>query len=314
MYLTLTLNPSIDHYVRLPEGQLLLTGSPEAPSVNRASAESFEAGGKGINVAKILRRLSADVEATGFTAGFTGSEIIRDIEAEGIVSRFIEVHGLTRINTKITDGTGVETEINGTGPSITPSDISRLISVINGSCCDTLFISGSLPSGTPADTYSLIVSAVRQSNPDIRLVLDCEGEALLKCLPSKPFLIKPNAHELSALTGIELTTSSPLPVIRDAAAKLIQRGAQNVLVSLGSSGACLLTGDGVFLSASGINGDVISTIGAGDTMLASFIYMLDRDNNYRRALDCANGCAAKAAFSQGLPDAEALKAVIKEFS
>ena len=314
MYLTLTANPSIDHYMRLPEGKLLTTGTPEAPSVNRASKENFEAGGKGINVAKILKRLGADVEATGFTAGFTGSEIIRSTKAEGINSSFIEVPGHTRVNLKITDGAGIETEVNGPGPSVAPGDITRLISVINSGSCDTLFISGSLPSDTPADTYSLIVSAVRESRPDIRLVLDFEGDALLKCLPARPFLIKPNAHELAALTDIGLTTSSPLPALRDAASKLIDKGAQNVLVSLGGNGACLLTSDGVFLSSSGINGDVISTIGAGDTMLAAFIFMFDRDHDYRKALDFSNACAAKAAFSQGLPGTEALKEVIKEFS
>ena len=311
MYLTLTANPSIDHYMRLPEGKLLKTGSPEAPSVNRACTETFEAGGKGINVAKILRRLGAETAATGFTAGFTGNELVRSIGNEGIASSFIEVPGNTRINLKITDGSGIETEINGPGPAVRSEDIDRLISVIIESPCDTLFISGSLPAGLDSDTYVRIVREVISEKPDVRVILDFEGESLIRCLPCKPFLIKPNAHELSALTGISLTTSSSLPELRDAASKLIDQGAQNVLVSLGGNGACLLTDDGIFLSTSGIKGNVISTIGAGDTMLAAFIFMYDRDHDYGKALDFANVCGACSAFSQGLPDAEVLGELIK---
>lgn len=304
MYLTLTLNPSIDHYMRLPSGKLLTTGTPDAPSVNRAFEEHFAAGGKGINVAKILKRLSpsSEVEATGFTAGFTGKYVTEDIKGEGIISSFIEVPGHTRINLKITDGNGIETEINGPGPRVSADDIAALTAVIGKSSCDTLFISGSLSSGLDSDTYYHIASEVLKVKPSMRLILDFEGEALLKCLPLKPFLIKPNASELSALTGKDISVSSSLSDIREAAGILTAGGASNVLVSLGGNGACLLTDKGKFCSVPGIKGHVISTIGAGDTMTASFIYMLDRDSDIKAALEFANKCAAHTAFSGGLPD------------
>ena len=109
MYLTLTLNPSIDYYIELPAGKKLITGTDDGPAVNRSVKESFEAGGKGINVALVLHRLTdntAQVTAAGFEAGFTGKEIIRIIEQEGLISKFIEVPGNTRINLKAKDGNG----------------------------------------------------------------------------------------------------------------------------------------------------------------------------------------------------------------
>ena len=151
MYLTLTLNPSIDYYIDLPAGKKLITGTDDGPAVNRSVKESFEAGGKGINVALVLHRLAdntAEVTAAGFEAGFTGKEIIRIIEQEGLISKFIEVPGNTRINLKAKDGNGLETEINGSGPAVGPGDISRLIDTLKKTDFDTLFISGSLLSSS----------------------------------------------------------------------------------------------------------------------------------------------------------------------
>lgn len=317
MYLTLTLNPSIDYYIGLPSGKALVTGTPDAPAVNRSVKESFEAGGKGINVAKILRRLSGgsgEVTAAGFSAGFTGQEIVSNVKKEGITPCFIDVPGNSRINVKTRDGNGIETEINGTGPSIGPGDINRLIRSLEQTSFDTLFLSGSLPGSLNADTYSVIIKAVLQARPDTRIIVDCEGEALLKCLPLKPFLIKPNAHELASVTGSKLDTSSSLNEIRKAAAKLINSGAKNVLVSLGSNGACLITGEGMVYSCPGIKGDVVSTIGAGDTMIASFIYGIDNGLSAETALNFSNACAALGAFSEGLPDADGLGKILKEFA
>ena len=316
MYLTLTINPSIDLYMRLPEGQALKNGTPEAPSVNRALNEYFEAGGKGINVAKILKRLSpsSEVEATGFTAGFTGREVIDDIRLQGISASFIEVKGHTRVNLKLTDGFGIETEVNGPGPSITDQDIRRLISKIDESSCDTLFISGSLASGLKSDTYHYIANEVLKSKPGLRLVLDFEGEALLKCLELRPFLIKPNARELSLLTGMDISTGSDISKIKEAAKMLKDKGAMNVLVSLGDQGAAILTDDGGFFHVPGISGDVISTIGAGDTMTASYVYMLDRIEDAGTSLKFSNECAALSAFTSGLPGALDLNRIISRYN
>lgn len=316
MYLTLTINPSIDYFVDLPAGSVLAAGNEDAPAVNRSTRESYEAGGKGINVAKVLKRLEpeSDVAATGFTAGFTGAEIVRSIKSEGIASSFIEVEGHSRINMKVRDGRGIETEINGSGPVIAPGDITRLIDTVCGTSFDTLFISGSLPSSCPSDTYALIMKAVLEKNPSARISADFEGGAMLKCLPLKPFLVKPNADELARLTGADINTASSPAKIKAAAEILIKAGAQNVLVSLGSRGACLLTGSGVFAEASGISGEVVSTIGSGDTMTASFVYMLDKSGDFSKALQFSNACAACAAFGPGLPSSEALSGIIREFS
>ena len=320
MYLTLTLNPSIDYYVRFPEGKKLTSGTSEGPALNRITNESFEAGGKGINVALILNRLGeasgnpSKVTAAGFTADFTGREVIRSIEADGLVSGFIDVPGHTRINIKITDGLNQETEINGPGPDIGPGDLSRLIASLKEKDFDTLFISGSLPPSCTKDTYALIIRAVLENKPGVRVIVDCEGETMKNCLPLKPFLTKPNASELTGLTGIDVKTTSSPAVIKKAASKLINWGAQNVIVSLGGNGACLLTSDGRFYETPGIKGNVVSTVGSGDTMIASFIYMLDQSGYEQRALQFANECAAATAFTSGLANADELKVVINKFS
>ena len=307
MYLTLTLNPSIDHFASISS---INAGSPDAPSVNRCFNESFEGGGKGINVAKILHRLGAPVTASGIAAGFTGREIIRTLETEGIPSSFIEVPGNTRINLKLRDSNGIETEINGEGPRVSPDDLNHLIDVLNSSSFSTLFMSGSLPAGIGKDAYAVIMGSVSCS----RIAVDTAGEALLNCLPLHPFLIKPNASELSALTGTSVNNSSPSDEIYSAASSLQDKGARNVLVSLGGNGACLLTEDGDFFSTPGIRGDVVSTIGAGDTMLSSFIYDLDKTGSAREALRFANCCAAACAFCRGLPSSSELSSAVKEFS
>ena len=321
MYLTLTLNPSIDYYVRLPKGKRLETGTEDGPATNRSLGEYYESGGKGINIAKVLRRLSdADgfaqnhIMASGISCAFTGNEILRNLELERIDPVFIEVPGHTRINLKITDGLGIETEINGAGPAVAPGDISRLISIINNSEFKTLFISGSMPAGLSKDTYAVIAKAVIDKNPNVRIVVDCEGDALLACLAVKPFLIKPNAAELAALTGLDITVSSDTGLIKDAAKILQNKGAQNVLISCGPYGACLLCSNGDFFKVPGIKGHVISTIGAGDTMLASFIYSLDKNKDMKKALNFSNICAACSAFSSGLPSQEDLHNFIKELS
>ena len=307
MYLTVTLNPSIDHYGRLAEGKKLVFNEDGSPAVNRLVSESYEVGGKGINVAKILHRLTGtDVYASGFTASFTGNEIIRDVEDEGIKTAFIDVPGSTRINLKITDGFGNETEINGSGPSVGNDDVDRLISLLSGLDYDTLFISGSMPSNLDADTYYKIASSALKNEPGLRLIIDCEGEALMKCLPLNPFLIKPNVAELSALTGTSLTENSSKEEILKAAKTLQDEGAVNVLVSAGSKGAFLLTRRDEFYHADGIKGEVVSTIGAGDTMLASFICAVDRGMDMKAALEYSNKCAALTAFTSGLPEKESL--------
>ncbi|MBP5181065.1 MAG: 1-phosphofructokinase family hexose kinase [Clostridiales bacterium] len=307
MYLTLTLNPSIDCYGQLKEGADLVSGNGTSPATNRLTGQSFEVGGKGINVAKILNRLTEkDVCASGFTASFTGSEVIRDIESEGIKTAFIDVPGSTRINFKITDGHGNETEINGPGPAVCHDDVMHLISLLSGLKYDTLFISGSMPSSLDVDTYHEIASSALNNEPGLRLILDFEGEALLRCLPLNPFLIKPNTAELSALTGKTLTDDSSEDDIKEAALMLAQQGASNVLISAGANGAYLLTSRGDFHHVPGIRGEVVSTIGAGDTMLASFVHAIDKGMDIRASLEFSNKCAALAAFTAGLPDEKAL--------
>jgi len=323
MYLTLTLNPSIDYFVKLPEGSPLLPGDSSGSHLNRAAKESFTIGGKGINVARILKRLAEAnggtpvglglqrrfVSASGFIGDFTGEEIYDVLSKEDISPDFIEVAGHTRINFKITDGLGYETEINGTGPAITQSDEERLISKISGMDFDTVFLSGSAPAKSSPDIQAHILNAIKKFNPNARLILDFDGTSLINCLKFNPFIIKPNLYELASLTGRNLSSNSSMTEIKDAAEELISKGALNVLVSLGARGACLIRNNGDFFEVSGIKGEVKSTVGSGDTMLASFMFWFDRTRDYAESLKFSNRCAALCAFSDGLPDTTALSQV-----
>lgn len=299
MYLTVTLNPSIDHYVRLPSP--LKTGDKKSPATSRSISERTEAGGKGINVARVLRKLGApDVAATGFVGGFTGERIEDIVKGEKIETSFVKISGQSRINTKISDNLGIETEINGAGPDIPGSAMESLVKICEMPEYDTIFLSGSFPASLPSDTYGRIMKKVLSVKPECRFILDFAGEGIIECLKLHPFLVKPNAAELGRITGREISVDSKITDIRRAAELLIEEGAANVLVSLGPDGALLLSSNGDSFRASGISGNAISTIGAGDTMLASFIFHFDNYGSMHNALEFANRTAAMAVFGEDI--------------
>ena len=286
MVYTLTLNPALDYVLRLP--------SLSMGHTNRARQEQIFPGGKGINVAYVLRELGVEAVALGFVAGFTGDALVSRLKADGINTRFISLpEGSTRINVKLKED-GRETEINASGPSVPPEALQSLMDKLallgEG---DTLVLAGSIPPSLPRDLYAVMAEAARGRG--VRVVVDAEGETLSAVLPHAPFLIKPNRAELEGVAGRPLPTEQDL---LSAARDLQGRGAQNVLVSLGGEGALLLDAHGNVHRASAHAITPVNTVGAGDSMLAGFIAGLE--DGYASALALAQAAGAATAASEGL--------------
>lgn len=289
MIYTVTFNPALDYAVYLD--------TLEMGALNRAGGETLRCGGKGINVSVVLRNLGMDTRALGFLAGFTGRVIALWLEQMSVQNDFIMLpSGMSRINIKLK--TGVETEINGQGPDIPPQALDALFAKLDRiSKGDTLVLAGSIPASLPADVYERILS--RLSGRGIRCVVDASGPLLLNVLQYRPFLIKPNEAELSELCGVPLTPGD-LTGVKSCAARLQERGARNVLASLGPNGALLLTEDGKFLHQEAAAGTVRNSVGAGDSMVAGFLTGLHLTGSYREALRMGAAAGAATAFSDHL--------------
>lgn len=286
MIYTVTFNPAIDYVVH--------TDDMKTGSVNRSSKEEIYFGGKGINVSWVLSELGIKSKALGFVAGFTGKAIEDGIKAKGIETDFVHLEkGFSRINVKIKSSE--ETELNGQGPVITDEAIKELYSKLdkleNG---DTLILAGSIPNTLPSGIYEKILEYI--SSKDIKIVVDATKDLLLKVLKFKPFLIKPNNHELGEMFGVELKTNEE---IIKYARRLKDMGAVNVLISMAGDGAILIDKDDNVHTCGVCKGKVKNSVGAGDSMVAGFVAgSVDGDYEYALKLGTASGGAT--AFSDGL--------------
>lgn len=290
MIYTVTFNPSLDYIVSVRGFQLGRT--------NRTCSEQLVAGGKGINVSIVLKNLGFESVALGFVAGFTGEEIAKQVTKMGIENGFIPVDGVSRINVKLTSVDG--TEINGQGPKIDAAKVQELMERLNllGEG-DILFLSGSVPSSVPSDIYEKIMENLKDRGGLV--VVDATGELLLQTLPYHPFLVKPNQQELEAL--FDVTISSRDEVV-PYARKLQEMGARNVLVSMGGQGAVLLSENGEIYSAPAPNGNVINSVGAGDSMVAGFMAGWLEEAKYDHAFRMGVAAGSASAFSDKLATKE----------
>lgn len=287
MIYTVTLNPSVDYVVRLEK---LVSGI-----TNRSEREEVSFGGKGINVSLVLAELGLKSTALGFVAGFTGEAIAESLQNEFVTADFIRLpRGISRINVKIK--AGEETEINGQGPHIEEEDLAKLMQKLdrteNG---DTLILSGSIPNTLPNDTYQRILDRVRIK--PLRIVVDATGGLLMKTLPYRPFLIKPNRQELSELLGVPVKTPEET---LEGAKRLQALGARNVLVSLGKEGAMLLDETGEVRRIGIVSNEVVNTVGAGDSMVAGFVAGYLQTGDYGYALRLGSACGNATASLPGL--------------
>lgn len=301
MIYTVTFNPSLDYIVSVNDFQLGLT--------NRTDSELILPGGKGINVSTILMNLGIDSTAFGFAAGFTGEEIIREVEAMGIRSDFIKIDsGISRINLKLKNIDG--TEINGSGPEISEEKIEELLRKLDilGEG-DILVLAGSIPASMPADMYSTIMERLRHKN--VTFIVDATKDLLINVLKYKPFLIKPNNHELGELFDVKLTTREEvIPYGK----KLQKQGARNVLISMAGEGAVLVAEDGSVYEAPAPKGTLVNAVGAGDSMVAGFTAGWIEKKDYRHAFYMGVSAGSASAFSEYLATKEEIMDLYEKVS
>lgn len=298
MIYTVTFNPAIDYVVRMDE---IIPGA-----VNRTRGEEVFYGGKGINVSVVMRNMGVENTALGFIAGFTGDAIEKYLTKSGVKTDFINLNtGISRINVKIK--AGEETEINGQGPEISDEAIGALMDKIDGlGAGDTLILAGSVPKSLPDDIYERIMS--RLDGKGVEIVVDATGNLLVNVLKYRPFLIKPNNHELSEIFGIEIKTEDELI---EYAKKLQDKGARNVLISRAGDGAILVPEKGEPLKSGAPKGKVVNSVGSGDSMVAGFVMGYMKSGDYGEALKLGTACGSATAFSPGLAEKDLVDELLK---
>ena len=296
MIYTVTFNPAIDYVMTVPDFR--------TDEVNRSEREQIFFGGKGINVSLVLRELGVPSKALGFVAGFTGAAIEDGIRGAGVDANFIHLaEGCSRINVKLKSGE--ETEINGQGPVIPESAVEQLMDRLKSLCeGDILVLAGSIPSSMPQDIYSRIMAVLPSG---VRTVVDASGELLKKVLPHRPYLIKPNNHELGGIFGVEIATQDEAAHY---AQKLRDMGAQNVLVSMAGEGAVLVDEYGKVHKCGVCKGTVRNSVGAGDSMVAGFLAGIK--DGYEKALRLGTAAGGATAFSEGLAERALIMSLLEQ--
>lgn len=301
MICTVTFNPSLDYIVDVENFRMGLT--------NRTSAERILPGGKGINVSLVLMNLGIRNTALGFTAGFTGDEIIRRLQEMGVDSDFIFVkNGISRINVKLRSIDG--TEINGAGPEISPDKVEELMQKLDQlDRGDVLFLAGSIPSSMPDNMYEKIMERLKEK--EVMTVVDATRDLLVKVLKYHPFLVKPNNHELGEIFGVELKTREDVVPYGK---KLQEMGAKNVLVSMAGEGAVLIAADGRAYSKPAPRGKLVNSVGAGDSMAAGFMAGWLEKQDYRHAFYMGLAAGSASAFSENLATGKEIQAVYRQLA
>lgn len=297
MIYTVTLNPSIDYIVRLDQ---VVVGS-----VNRMDSDDKFAGGKGINVSRVLKRLEIENTATGFIGGFTGKFITDTLKKEAIKTQFVQVLEDTRINVKIK--ADQETEINGTGPTITKDQLEELKTILSSlKPEDIVVFAGSSNKNLGNVVYKDLISLTRQTGAQV--VCDFEGQTLMDSLEFSPLLVKPNNHELGDIFGVELTS---LDEIEQYAREILLKGAQHVIISMAGDGALFVTKDGSYF-AKPIKGTVKNSVGAGDSMVAGFTGEFVRSGDALEAFKWGVACGTATTFSDDLATASFIKEIYQK--
>ncbi len=299
MIYTLTFNPSLDYILTVPDFTCGI--------VNRTTEEVIFPGGKGVNVSMVLNNLGVENTALGFLAGFTGDKLKEMLEEKGIRTEFLPIRkGMTRINVKLRSGQ--ETEINGQGPSIGKEDIEKLYGRLDRlKEGDMLVMAGSIPDVMPGTMYMDIMERLQEKN--LKIIVDATKDLLANVLQYRPFLIKPNNHELGDIFGTEIKGKEEAVYF---AKQLKEKGAENVLVSMAGDGAVLVAEDGNVYQSEAPEGKVVNSVGAGDSMVAGFIAGYLEYGDYEKAFRMGVFTGSASAFSKELATKREVLTLMKE--
>ena len=296
MVYTVTLNPALDYVMKLK--------ALRTDDINRTDGEEIYYGGKGINVSVILTQLGIPNTALGFLAGFTGKKLEEMLKNDNISCDFNYLkNGDTRINVKIK--ADKEIDLNACGPEITKEDMHSFLRKLDGiKSGDYLILAGSIPNTLPDDIYEQILERVGDRN--INCVVDATGDLLKNVLKYKPFLIKPNHHELGDLFSVQIKSDDDIVKYSK---KLQEMGAKNVLVSMAKDGAMLTDENGCVHKIGNAKGKLINSVGCGDSMVAGFTAGYIKTADYSFALRLGSACGNATAFSEKLATREEIERV-----
>ena len=291
MIYTLTLNPAIDYYMSMDDFKL--------GELNSLAEGYTLPGGKGINVSKVLKNFSTESRALGFVGGFTGDYIIKHLKDYKILNDFIELQENTRINIKLKTKDS-ETEIAGKSPSILEENIQELLEKFKKvSPEDIVILSGSVPNTVNKSIYADIIRLLPK---ECKVILDTRGVPFVEGLKAGVFLTKPNNHELEEFFNKKLNT---LEEIIQAGKDLQALGSKNVLISLGKDGSILITEKDIYVG-NAPQGKLISSVGAGDSMVAGIVYGIAKGNLLKESYKYGIASGSSTAFSEGLTTFEGM--------
>ena len=296
MVYTVTLNPALDYVMKLK--------NLRTDDINRTDGEEIYYGGKGINVSVILTQLGIPNTALGFLGGFTGKKLEEMLKNDNINCDFNYLkNGDTRINVKIK--ADKEIDLNACGPEITKEDMQSFLKKLDGiKSGDYLILAGSIPNTLPDDIYEQILERVGDRN--INCVVDATGDLLKNVLKYRPFLIKPNHHELGDLFSVQIKSDDDIVKYSK---KLQEMGAKNVLVSMAKDGAMLTDENGNVHKIGNAKGKLINSVGCGDSMVAGFTAGYIKTADYSYALRLGSACGNATAFSEKLATREEIERV-----
>ena len=291
MIVTVTLNAAVDRTLTVPNFQF--------GHRHRASHSLTSAGGKGINVARALKRLETPVVATGLAGGRTGDRIVEELAAEGILSDLVRISDESRTSFAVVDPTaGALTEIYEWGPAVRPEELETLTDKLHylSRVASYVVFSGSLPRDVENDFYA---NAIRDLNRrGVECVLDCEGEPLRLGVEAEPYLVTPNQQEAESLVGQEFMDEEDFVMALDAIADL---GARNVVITQETSCFALVREKRKVrrLRASVERVEPVAHVGAGDVLLAGYLAERFNGRGFGDALRFAVGCAAASVLELG---------------
>lgn len=297
MILTVTLNAAVDKTYRVENFTL--------DRVHRPSEWRIVAGGKGVNVARVYQTLGGKAVATGFLGGHNGRFIAQSLREEGIAADFVRTGEESRICIAIVDPVNrTQTEVNEVGPNVTPREIAQLKARFERLTTETPFafatLSGSAPPGVPDTVYADLIGIAQKRG--VRCALDASGGALRAGLAARPWMVKPNVHELSAVLGAELVEREE---VAKAAREIVGTGVEIVAVTLGREGCLCATREAAWHAVPPPI-RFVSAVGSGDSLLGAFLWALEQGRSLPDALRLGVGAGAANAevYGAGFCNAE----------
>lgn len=298
MIYTVTLNPALDYFMNYEE---LALGE-----VNRTGKTQISAGGKGIMESRMLSLIGAKSKALGFLGGFSGQYIKDFLNENQIDSDFTEIEDLTRINVKLKSQEN-ETSLDAAGPKLQESEINQFLEKFDHLKEDDIVVfAGTIPKSLGEDFYERLIAKVQKQKATF--VMDVDGQKLLDSLPAHPLLIKPNREELEAIFETSFKNNEQIIPYGQ---KLLEMGAQNIIVSMAGDGALLFTNEKVYF-AQGIKGELKNSIGAGDSTVAGFLAEYSQSKDPLLAFRQAIACGTSKAFSDDMPSRAFLEEIYKK--